>query len=943
MLRNLLFLFWFVALQATAASIQGLPLLERYTSAHHGLLPSHLAVLSDARGRVYLGNAEGVLLFDGSHWNLVELPLQASARALALGADGRVYVGSYDHFGVLHEQPDGSFRYEDLRPRFGLNEEQRNLREVWDVLETPSGLYFHTSQRLFFLGYDGRTRHWPLTPDVRGFSVAGDALYVRVAGVGLCRFSDGELRPEPGAAVFAERPLYRLFPRAEGRLLVSGDGFYLADAAGVRQLPGEAAQVFAEDEPYTGIELADGSYALGTFGGRLLRFSSDLRLIGVYDVSAYTILALSMDREGGLWLATEGEALRLRMPSPWTRFGPDEGLRGGLYTAAWHEDALWVATSNGVLRAEASATAPRFELAIDTMLEASDLASTSAGLLVTDRNGLLWLPPGSRSPERLIDDEATFNVALSEHDDSLAFVIGDRHAHLLQREGGRWSPRWRWPLDGLVISSMHEVTPGELWIGNYRGWPQRWRLDFASGERRVEEIGPESGLALQAPNGASMLMLDEVVYAFSGQASFRWDGSAFVSDRPAPFDQIDRLMEAQVTTTEAGTFVHTSRELWLRRPDGSHWTPMHRTAGLGMGFGRVLGNADGRVRITTWSGLLQFDPGVAELPKPALQAGLRRAVVRDREGAVSRLALEGQSVPLLPARSNLQFDFGLVSMEGGPQYRYRIEGLVPHWSEYGEDDSVLVRELPAGEFRLELQARTRSGQEAAPFEYRFGVAPLWWETRWARGLFVLLALALLAGIVQVSSWLRLRNYAQQTRRLEQRIAERTAELQEANQRLAEMATIDSLTGVANRRALEHGLVREWQRCADTQRPIATLILDIDHFKQFNDRYGHLEGDERLRWVGSELRALHDPTRELLARFGGEEFVLVLPGHDLDAALARAEAIRRRFDGGDSPVTLSIGVAAVDPREQGDPQHALKAADEALYRAKRAGRNRVEAA
>lgn len=948
MLRKLLILLLLLATPCVASQgspLLGMPLLQRYTSDDYPALPTHYGMVSDTRGLVYLGNTEGLLIYDGRHWDLLELPLKAPARALALGADGRVYVGSYDHFGVIEESATGERRYVDLRPRFDLGEDEVNLAEIWDVLETPTGLYFRAAHRLLFLGYDGRTRHWPLPPEVRGFNAVGDRLYARVEGAGLMRWSEGRFDPEPDAERFAERPLFQLFPRPEGRLLVSDDGFHLASESGIRALGGEAPALFAQDEPYTGVELPDGSYALGTFGGQVLWFSSDLRLRGRYAISAYTILGMGLDHEGGLWLATEGEAVRLRLPSPWTRFGPDEGLNGGIYASTWHEDALWVATSIGVLRKGAGSV--RFELAVETHLEATDLEATAAGLLVTDRSGLLWLRPGQRAPERLLEGEALYTVAVSERDARYAYAIGETSLHLLQRDGDGWRARHSWPLDGLAISSLHEPAAGELWVGNYRGWPQRWWLDRDSGERRIEILDPGSGLDLEYPHGASLVELDGRYYALTGQRAYRWDGERFLPDRPAPLDRIERLMETSIVATAEGSFAYTSRELWFQRKGSADWTALHTSAGLSQGFAYVTDDADGLVRIGTWSGLLQFDPAAPEMPRPTLRAALRRIEFRSGERSPVALPLQAsEPASLLPSRATLNLRFGLVSLASGPEFRYRIEGLQDDWSGWSgwsDDESLVLRELPAGRFRLMLEARTRSGRSAEPLAYAFAVEPQWWETRWARALGVMSALAALIALVQFSARWRLRRYAEQTHVLEQRIAERTAELQDANRRLAEMATIDSLTGVPNRRALEQGLAREWQRCADTQRPIAAVMIDIDHFKHFNDRYGHLEGDEQLRWVGGELRTLCDPARELLARFGGEEFSLILPGADLATALARARAIHVRFTQPDSPISLSLGVAATGPRDMAAPAQLLRAADAALYEAKRKGRNRVEAA
>ena len=177
--------------------------------------------------------------------------------------------------------------------------------------------------------------------------------------------------------------------------------------------------------------------------------------------------------------------------------------------------------------------------------------------------------------------------------------------------------------------------------------------------------------------------------------------------------------------------------------------------------------------------------------------------------------------------------------------------------------------------------------------------------------------------------------------LEKRISERTIELESLNQKLSELATEDSLTGVLNRRALEQGLQREWYRCLDQRRPLSALMIDVDHFKQFNDKFGHLEGDVLLREIAQSLKANHDAKRELLARFGGEEFALLLPGVGLEDAVQRADKIRQAVTNHNRNITVSIGVAGFVPSIQMEQISLLRRADAALYRAKRGGRNRVE--
>ena len=188
----------------------------------------------------------------------------------------------------------------------------------------------------------------------------------------------------------------------------------------------------------------------------------------------------------------------------------------------------------------------------------------------------------------------------------------------------------------------------------------------------------------------------------------------------------------------------------------------------------------------------------------------------------------------------------------------------------------------------------------------------------------------------------------QERRLEQSVAERTAELEAANRSLELLSATDGLTGIANRRHFDNLLRHEWNRQARLRQPLALAMMDVDWFKQYNDRYGHQAGDDCLRLVAGILGGYVRRAGDLAARYGGEEFVFVAPGLDAADMLHLAEAIRtvvehRAVPHSLSPfgkVTLSIGVAVMVPNAQDSPEDLLRQADEALYQAKSQGRNQV---
>lgn len=171
--------------------------------------------------------------------------------------------------------------------------------------------------------------------------------------------------------------------------------------------------------------------------------------------------------------------------------------------------------------------------------------------------------------------------------------------------------------------------------------------------------------------------------------------------------------------------------------------------------------------------------------------------------------------------------------------------------------------------------------------------------------------------------------------------------QRAEQELAELASTDGLTGLANRRRLDQLLRQEWSRGSRSGQPLSLLMIDVDHFKAFNDRHGHHGGDEALRQVAQTIAGTIRRPGDLAARYGGEEFSVVLPETDQEGAVAIAEKIRAavqalpRFPNDAYSITVSIGLACQIPASTDTHADLLVVADKALYEAKKNGRNRVE--
>ena len=598
-----------------ADGLRGMPLLRRYGAEDYGATPDHLGITVDRDGRLYVANVEGILRYDGDKWQLIALPGKAIGRSVELGRDGRIYVGSIDTFGWLKTTADGEIVYEELLTADGLKGVARNVGTVWAVVATDEGVYFRADHALHFLSYDHhRVGHWPLDDNVRSnFYAEGNQLYARVQGLGFCRFVDGHFVLEPGGAMFAEQSLAGVLNRSGWRLLVGYMGFYRADATGIQALPNNAGTELRNTRPYVVQELEDGSFAVATQHGEVFRYGADYRLRERVTLGSYGVVALGSDQQGGLWAATEGDLVRMALPSPWSYIGAAQGLQGTVYDFETYGGALWLASSRGFQKVTAGADGKLAIQGVDWVdLEGYALLATDSGLLMGHRNGLLVLDPGVEKPRSLYKAEAEgiYELVQSSYDPDLVFGLGDLNLFVIRRSNGRWQLDFSLPLDGASAGYLHETGRNEIWFGDSRGGPQRWTLDLTNKKLLHKDIfGSSEGLELDPHTGSTLYLLDGQVHVLSGEKSFRYDAPKFVPDNGPPFTLISRPNELQVEQTPLGTYAFSSRQLLFRATGQSSWQPLQLGSQLAAGYGRLRFNQDGVMRVSTWSGLLQYNEG----------------------------------------------------------------------------------------------------------------------------------------------------------------------------------------------------------------------------------------------------------------------------------------------------------------------------------------------
>ncbi|MDN7128085.1 ligand-binding sensor domain-containing diguanylate cyclase [Pseudidiomarina terrestris] len=347
----------------------------------------------------------------------------------------------------------------------------------------------------------------------------------------------------------------------------------------------------------------------------------------------------------------------------------------------------------------------------------------------------------------------------------------------------------------------------------------------------------------------------------------------------------------------------------------------------------------GEMTVGSVQGAFSYTPAELTLNTQPPQVALTKLMISGQD-STSLLGFSNYAMTLAPEDRSFTVHYSVMDFHDTARNsgRFRLLGASDEWSEWSLSREISFASLAPGDYVLQIEGRNSQGiVSGLPAELKIRVLKPWWQTSWAIGL----ALALLALSLYVLLRLRFRALEAANKRLDDEVQARTRELELANAQLRTQSETDPLTGLLNRRGFS-------ERFRRLQQPLALVLLDVDHFKQVNDQLGHDVGDQVLKQIagvlGERLRK-----QDIAGRWGGEEFIVMLPNTDLTSATGVCEALREGIaslvtaaEGHHVQVTATFGVTATDD-VAATLVDCLKQADAALYQGKADGRNQVVAA
>ncbi len=775
------------------------------------------AIVQSLDGLIYVGNGDGVLEYDGVSWRLIPVSNRTVVRSLAVDAEGRVFVGADGELGYLAPDPLGRMRYVSLVDH--IPPDDRAFTDVWRIEKTADGLYFRTNERLF-RWHDQAMKVWRPETRFRQVVALGDTLYVQQDDVGLMHMDDGSLAIAPGGALFRDRVVRGLVPHGEdGYLAITRKGMFRCAAeprAEPRTEPVCApfspglTDLLATSKVYHATVLPGGILALATLRGGVILVDEVGRPLRSLNVASglrdENVKYTYVDRQGGLWLGLNNGLARVEIDASLSYYDTTLGLLGNVQDVARHQGRLYAATSLGVYRLEPAAdgSAPRFMPSSGISTQCWSLLSTPEGLLAGCNDGLYNLD--AQQVIFPLSDAGVYEAVRSRQDPTLLYLGLSSGLARMRLRAGRWTDAGRIPGIRESVRSIVEDARGRLWMGLQEEGVLRLEAARALSDEAVvsrsvatrsvatRSVATRFGTAQGLPAGQIVVqqMAGRVVFV-NRAGLFRLADPTAEAVRFVPDTTFDAILPAP-SKRDFRLVEDARRQVWLAageasavarpQPNGStRWTPSALRRAPTRDVYSLHVEADGALWVGGPHGLIRCDTNRSPDPATSYPLWIRRVTT-----ATDALLFDGQTARsreaafTRPHRDNApRFAFAAPRYDAPERTRYRtrLDGLDDHWSAWTDETHRDFTNLREGGYVFRAQARDVHGQLSREDTFAFRILAPWYRAWWAWALYGLMA----AGSIWGGYRLRTRSLRRLNAELEQRVRDRTAEIEAKNDEL----------------------------------------------------------------------------------------------------------------------------------------------------------------
>ncbi len=756
------------SLEVPTIPYEGSPTAVHYSRADFQSDEQFWTMTQDPEGYLYFGNNQGVLIHDGEHWQMVQLPNGSSVRSLMCSKNGKVYVGGYNEFGYLEKNAFGQHEFTSLT--YLLRSEDSNFDDIWQIVEIDHYVVFRSFKQL--MAYNGSSI---TTVPSKGKILQIQNINERLImadhqGLKLLDLSTLEYEPVIAAEQYQMGQVCAILPgnQPDQLILFSKEGNSYVISISQKSLIQQFNHLLAgsNDQVYCAIKAGNGHFYIGKVNSKMSSFK--LGEDGISEEMNYqnlqnnTVLGIFQSQDGNIWaLLNKGiDCIQVASPKR-TMF---EGA--AVYDALHYKGQLYIATNQGVYRRSGN----DFELLTGLQAQTWSLEVINDYLVISHDRGV-YVSDGV-SFSHVEGTNGIWKVIPAADHPNQWLACGYDGIYVLKYRNNTFNLSHK--VQGFDISArdiLPDKESGIYWICHgYKG-VYRVKVDHQLKEALAYELyTDQNGLPSTYGNNVTMWNDQVIFITTAGAYQFNSPDGTFTPLEPlnavlGDQHQISTLKDANGITW----FVQNGTLGYFNPSDAS--PNLHKNTFLSLkgtflsGMEFIEPYANNKLMVGTTEGLFFYDLN-KKVSAQTAQTKITAITSLTEQDSLMRFPLAGTHPQLPNDFRALKFHFATPAFAGQKQlqYRYKLQNLDESWSEWQSRSILSYNYLPAGSYVLQGQSRDHNGNMAAPVSYQFRVLPVWYRTRLAMVIYFMLSMALI-GVVALMVRRKITRARQETQKI----------------------------------------------------------------------------------------------------------------------------------------------------------------------------------
>ena len=745
----------------------GVPDIQSWTRQEYQASAQNWQIVGNSKNFMYFADNDGLLEFDGAHWQLYQLPNRSIVRSVKVDENDRIYIGQQNEFGYMEPDVDGRLKYHSLRDLVPPGD--RNFEEIWRILLTNFGVVFQSYSHLFIY-HDGKITKAPVKHRIRFSFFVNNRLWVQDEETGLEEYRNGRFYKLPGLDTLLGKEIWAILPVYNNRVLIgtAHNGVYDYDGQTLTPWQGVANNFLKDNQIFSAIRFKDAYYAWGTIQNGLLITDANGKIIQHVNkkkgLQNNTILSIGTDVDDNLWLGLDNGIDYIDISSPFTFMYDPEGL-GATYSSLVYNGKLYVGTNHGLFvknwPEKVSIDSKGFRLVPKTVGQVWYLGVHGGVVLCGHDNGTFQINDEQATQISTVRGAWTFISPIQNND----MLIGGNYNGLSLFKKSADGKSWQFvsQIKGFQESSklMSQDKEGNLWMSH--GFKGVFRIQLNNKLDSVvhyDFYNSKDGLPsdiyinLMTINSENVYTSPNGIYTFNEKTN-RFERSEYYNQLFGEQNDIDYIKEDQYKNL---WFVAGGTPGVLRFQEDGTYTmvqaPFEKLSGqIIAGFENINVVDRQNTFISLENGLAHYTPNYQPSSETEFKTYIRELVNLNNQrsffpSAISK-PLPEDSVTFHYKGNYLRFTYATPEYRNlnKIEYSYFLENYSTDWSTWSDDPSCEFMNLHEGAYTFKVKSTDPFENESEVASFTFYISPPWYRSTLAYLIYILSGLIIIGLII----------------------------------------------------------------------------------------------------------------------------------------------------------------------------------------------------